>query len=226
MYTAIVPARPHEPFLLEAVESLLSQSSPPESVIVVINGVGARDSAVRLKHLERSGVVRLRVNPFPSQPAAMTKALELVTTPLVAFLDADDLWTESKQAIQLDLLKTNDEADIVIGTTMEISGSEQQCEPPSTRVRFFGACTFRMRVFESFGTPDPSASQFAWLYRWWFHAQRAGVRVHWHDDAVLLRRIHTSNSWTTNPEEGRRQLLKEIRALTQPRPSVEDSSDG
>jgi glycosyltransferase involved in cell wall biosynthesis len=226
MYTAIVPARPHEPFLLEAVESMLSQSCPPEAVIVVINGVGANDSAIRLKHLECSGVVRLIATPLPSQPAVMTKALQLVTTPLVAFLDADDLWTGGKQAIQVDHLTSNCEADIVVGATIEISSSQQHVAAPPSQARLFSACTFRMRVFERIGTPDPAASHFTWVYRWWFLAQRAGVQVQWHNDVVLLRRIHQSNSWVTQPEEGRRQLLKEIRELTQPRPSVEGSSGG
>ena len=50
MYTAIVPARPQEEYLLEAVEGVPSQSCPPESVIAVMHGVGANSSA------QRSGV--------------------------------------------------------------------------------------------------------------------------------------------------------------------------
>lgn len=227
MYTAIIPARPDEPYLLEALQSVLHQTSPPESVIVVINGTDDAEPAVSGSLLDRSPLVRVETIRLPSQPAALSRALDLVSTPVVACLDADDLWTPDKQETHLREMDEAPEADVVVGLTAEFTDNEAPMRTRQARARLFGACTFRLSAFDRFGPPDSTASHFSWSYRWWFHAQREGIRIRWRDEAALMRRVHGGNGWVTRHEEGRRTLLREIRSLhSGGRTMVDENLDG
>jgi GT2 family glycosyltransferase len=87
-YSVVVPARDAAPFLAETVASVRAQSVPPAEIVVVddasTDGTGdlarslgttvvAHDTARGAARSRNAGIVRTR-------------------TPLVAFLDADDLW--------------------------------------------------------------------------------------------------------------------------------------
>jgi len=216
MYTAIMAARPDEPFIDEALASIDSQSLPPAAVIVVVNGPGALSSeeATRLQDLSASPTVVLQ-SERPSQSAAYDLALRTVLTPYVAFLDADDIWHETKQERQITRLEQQSSAQVSIGSIVNFTRDDTgQVQQESAEVaRLFGACTFRKRTFEDFGHPDPDAGHFTWLYRWWSQASTVAAEASPLDEPVLYRRVHGANSWVSFNDEGRRQLLGELRRV-------------
>jgi glycosyltransferase involved in cell wall biosynthesis len=103
--SVVLPTFERLSLLRSAVDSVFRQTLPDWELIVADDGSGsevlayldalARDERVRVIRLEHSGnAARVR-----------NRALELVRSPLVAFLDSDDLWEAAKLERQLELMR-------------------------------------------------------------------------------------------------------------------------
>ncbi|MDA4844054.1 glycosyltransferase family A protein [Hoeflea poritis] len=109
-YTVIIPAYNAEDTIGEAVQSILAQTVPAQEIIIVDDGstdntagaVGVFGSKVKLIKQQNSGVA-----------AATNTALKAVATPLLAALDADDIWKPDKMAMQLRHLYNNPQTGAV-----------------------------------------------------------------------------------------------------------------
>lgn len=214
-YTVVIAAREHEPFLTSCLASVFDQELAPAHVVVVVNGPGVRTSAV-LDDLRTAWPdVDFIGHEVASQPAALKRGLEEVHTEFVAFLDADDEWRRDKQMRQVQLLIEDASTHSVTGSTENVreGTAGSSASSPARNGRLFAATTFRTEAFAVFGPPDASAGHFSWLFRWWFHAQRCGIRSAMHDDVVLRRRVHPGMSWVNRHDEGIRELLSELRRL-------------
>jgi glycosyltransferase involved in cell wall biosynthesis len=208
--TAVVATSGPAPFLEAAIRSIRAQSFPPIETIVVVNGALGSDT---LHHVSRKypDLTCVEVERR-GQAYAYGVALKLVTTPLVSFLDDDDCWTTNKQELQVSLLARNQSSECAIGGVQVFgSGSHVSVKHRSVVARLFGATTFRTSAFERLGRPDPGAGHFQWMYRWWISATKKDIRLVYHEEVVLLKRIHAGSSWTHQNQEGRRQLLAELR---------------
>ncbi|MEP7088231.1 MAG: glycosyltransferase [Gemmatimonadota bacterium] len=87
--SAVIPCYNAARFLDESIRSILSQTRPPDEVIVVDDG-STDDSAAIAR---RSGVtcISLRTNSGPG--AARNRGISAATGDMIAFLDADDHWS-------------------------------------------------------------------------------------------------------------------------------------
>jgi glycosyltransferase involved in cell wall biosynthesis len=98
--SVVVPAYNAEPFLKEALESVLHQTHTPIEVLVVDDG--STDSTGRLA--ESMVGVRCIHQSNAGVSAARNRGTEEAKGRFIAFLDADDAWEADKLAIQaLDL---------------------------------------------------------------------------------------------------------------------------
>jgi glycosyltransferase involved in cell wall biosynthesis len=110
--TVVIPAYNAERFIEDAIESALQQAPHVVEVIVVDDGStdGTRDvvrsnrnSIVTLLELEHSG----------NASAARNRGIERASTPLVAFLDADDVWLAGKIGMQAAVLAESQSLGLV-----------------------------------------------------------------------------------------------------------------
>ena len=108
--SAIIPAYNAGPFIVEAVESIRQQGAAVREIIIVDDGstdnteelVAALGEDIRYVRQENSG---------PS--AARNLGVKLATSPLIAFLDADDVWTPNKIAEQLAIFQAYPDVGLV-----------------------------------------------------------------------------------------------------------------
>lgn len=221
MYSVVMPSRAREPYRLEALRSIADQTLPPARVIVVINGPGADAPELTDEIVAAYPEVRVRTVAEPGMAGAMAVGFAEVTSPYVAVLDADDLWAPQKQERQLAAFAADPALDAVTceAVNFQDTADGTRVEGTTAVTRLFSATTFRRDAFERFGHPEASVSHFAWLVRWWAAAHERGIRTAGLDYRGLWRRVHDANGWVTEREQGRSDLLAELRRIHAARPT-------
>lgn len=109
-YSVVIPVFNGADTIGAAIESVLAQELPPKVVVVVDDG-STDDTAVVVEALAGPILLLRQENAGPG--AATTRGLSIVETPLVATLDADDLWLPGKIAVQMDYLREHPEVAAV-----------------------------------------------------------------------------------------------------------------
>lgn len=105
-YSVVIPVYNGADTIADAIASVLSQNPPPKTVIVVDDGSTDNTAAVVAGLI---GPITLLRQDNTGPGAATTRGLAAVETPLIATLDADDLWLANKIAIQIDHLQNHPE---------------------------------------------------------------------------------------------------------------------
>jgi Glycosyl transferase family 2 len=115
-YTVVIPARNTEPYIRDAVLSALQQEPPPDSVIVVDDASTDATAAVAAS---AGATVLASGGPLGPGPAR-NLGVAAAQTPLVAFLDGDDLWAPGHMAACLAAL--DDEQVVVAFSATQMFG--------------------------------------------------------------------------------------------------------
>jgi glycosyltransferase involved in cell wall biosynthesis len=108
---AIITCHNYGRFLGEAIESVLGQSHPSSSVVVVDDGSTDETAAVAARYADRG--VRYVQRPLGGAGQARNAGLEVTSAPLVAFLDADDAWLPHRLAVGVAHLERHPQAALV-----------------------------------------------------------------------------------------------------------------
>lgn len=156
-------------FLAGALDSALGQTFRDLEVIVVDDGSTDDTKAVVAPYLADPRI-RYHLTHHVGQPAAKNIGIGMARAPLIAFLDADDLWLPRKLEKQVELL----EGDPALGVVycrrilMDESGRTLEYEQPELhrgrvlnaifRCNFvpFSSALVRWRVLQHIGTFDAS----------------------------------------------------------------------
>src|SRR5262249_54539472 len=128
--TAIIPAYRAAHTIGRALDSVLSQSCPPDEVLVVDDGSpDDLAGAVRL-YEERVTLVH---KPNGGAASARNTGLDQAHGDLVAFLDADDYWEHNKLEWQLAVFRRHPELGLACGRWFtELPGEPRVAPPPCT----------------------------------------------------------------------------------------------
>lgn len=106
--SVIIPNYNYSRYLAEAISSVLSQSHAETECIVVNNG--STDDSLKILHQFRSRITIID-QENRGQSGARNAGLDIAGGDFIAFLDADDYWSEQKIEFQLKLL--NNETELV-----------------------------------------------------------------------------------------------------------------
>lgn len=195
--SVIVPVRDGAAYLGEALASVIGGTRRPAEVIVVDDG--SEDAGAAIAEGIGSPVKVLR-RPPRGIAAATNAGLAEAGGELIAFIDADDLWTPEKLERQLAALAADDGLDAVFGRVREFHSPDL---PANERdrvllragehpMRLRGAMLARRELLDRVGAFDESLTVGEFV-DWHDRAARAGMRSLVLDEVVLHRRLHASN---------------------------------
>lgn len=196
--TAIVPVRDGERYLAAALDSVLSQSRPPDEVIVADDGSADGSAAVAEGFGDRVRVLRLE----PRGPsAAVDSAMAEAQGDVIAMIDADDLWTPDKLEVQLEELGSGGRPDLVWGAVEQFIspdlGDEERSRLrtplPSGPAKIRGTLLARRDAIERAGPFAAGEVAVGEFVDWYMRAADAGLTEAMVDRVVLRRRIHAAN---------------------------------
>ncbi|MGB0498469.1 MAG: glycosyltransferase family 2 protein [Rubricella sp.] len=192
----ILPVRDGAEWIAAALQSVLAQADRIAEICVIEDG--SRDGTPELLGRIAARQSRLRVIAGDGRGPAAARNLGLAATraPLVAFIDADDLWPPGKLDRQLARLDTDPALGIVSGLVRYFSRLEpgtltpdRSEEPFETAHVNLGAAVFRRAVFDAIGTFD-EALTYSEDVDLLFRAIDAGIGLTVLPEATLWYRRH------------------------------------
>jgi glycosyltransferase involved in cell wall biosynthesis len=195
--SAVIPVHNGEPYLDQAIDSVIAQGNPVGQIIVVDDGSTDGTRRVAKGYGDR---VHYLFQDNAGAAAARNRGVEAVTSPLLAFLDADDLWTEGRLRRMLEPLEKDPTLDMVMGQTEQFfcpTLDEQDRRrlkeiPPITAGYAAGAMLVRRDSFLRVGLFDTTL-RIGEFIAWFVQAKQASLRIAVTDDVVLRRRLHRTN---------------------------------
>jgi glycosyltransferase involved in cell wall biosynthesis len=196
--SVVVAAFDAERYLGDAIESVLRQTRPPVEVIVVDDGSSDGTSqvahgfgrAVRCVRQSRSGI-----------GAAVNLGIALSCGEQLAFLDADDLWTENKLALQVDALESAAHLDMVFGHAQQFH-SPELTDQQRFRIRLHadpvpgihrGTMLIRREALERVG-PFATRWTLGEFIDWYARALDVSLSSSVLPEVIMHRRLHMDNS--------------------------------
>jgi glycosyltransferase involved in cell wall biosynthesis len=195
--SVIIPVRDGERYVAEALDSILAQTAPPTEVLVVDDGSNDRTAAVvsGYGHPVRC-LRRAREGVGPTLNAGIDHA----HGELVAFLDADDLWTPRKLELQLGALSRDPDLDLVFGHVEQFVSPELGAEHGKATAWHAGIATGIVRgtMLTRRATLDRIGSfsdrwSLGEFVDWYARAQDLGLRCEILPEVLLRRRLHRAN---------------------------------
>jgi len=198
-------------FLKEALDSIQKQTYDNYEVIVVDDGIGEDISSMLAAY---PNAIFLRQD-HQGVAAARNYALEYSTGEIIAFLDADDLWSEDKLQKQIDYLKEHPECEIVFSKTenftklLQEDMTSRQRQLLDTKISncMVSSCV-RRSVFEKYGNYQEKyeyGEDTEIMARW----AAAGVNLdHCLADNLYFRRVHNDNMSLLHKKVGKKEYLE------------------
>lgn len=198
-YSVVVPAFNAVDTIEETVRSVLAQGIQPQQIIVVDDGStdGTADAALRV-----SSMVRIIRQDNAGVGSATTVGLAAVETPLVATLDADDLWLPHKIATQIEYLRLHAECHGVFGSLRTFGEGKKGGEvgPGWSRTTMLIRTESALRVGPVIDPPGGRGDMIDWIAR----ARDAGLRLDMIEEVLALRRIRPGSlSYGRDPARDR-----------------------
>ena len=178
--SVIIPVYNGERYFVAALESIVVPDSIAVEVIVVDDGSTDGSAAIAAG---RSPSVRLIRQEHGGLPRARNRGLAEARGSLIAFLDADDLWSPDKLTLQLAAVGRHPDVAIVLGRTRRMwaaapaSGTGELAYGEPELALSFGSGLVRRSVFDAVGHFDES---FTYCDDWeWFMARARARRSDW-----------------------------------------------
>ncbi|GAY14027.1 glycosyltransferase family A protein [Mycobacterium sp. shizuoka-1] len=183
---AVIPARPSEPYLAEAVGSVLRQ---PDVVDVVIATHETGSATAQLATTHPDPRVRLVISGGPSAGENLDAGVAATTAEWVAFLDADDCWPDGRVAAGLDAARSVPGAQMVVGHLREMDddGTLQAATAPAPVP---GTALVTREAVETIGG---FGSDLIAQMRWMVRARDLGIVIVELPEVLLHRRGHAAN---------------------------------
>jgi glycosyltransferase involved in cell wall biosynthesis len=216
--SVIIPVYNGEQYFVAALESIVVPDSVAVEVIVVDDGSTDGSAAIAA---DRSPSVRLIRQEHGGLPRARNRGLAEARGSLIAFLDADDLWSPDKLTLQLAAVERYPDVAIVLGRTRRMwaaapaSGTGELAYSEPELALSFGSGVVRRSVFDAVGHFDESFT-YCDDWEWFMRARELGVPIGVHPEVTLYYRRHEGNM-TNDTATGNHFFARMLRESVQRR---------
>jgi glycosyltransferase involved in cell wall biosynthesis len=185
-YGVVIPAFNAAATIAEALRSVAAQTIATEEIVVVDDG-STDDTAAAIA---ASGVaVRYLRQDNAGPGSATTRGFGALTTPLIATLDADDLWLPEKIAMQLRHLQENPDVSGVFSQWQVFADGQpdkkSSAQPGWSRTTML----IRREVADTVGPIMDPVGGRGDMVDWIARARDAGFRLDMLDEVLALRRV-------------------------------------
>jgi glycosyltransferase involved in cell wall biosynthesis len=192
--SVVIPTFNSGPFIREALQSVLDQTTPVYEVICVDDA--STDNTVQIIQagFSRVKIIQNSVNKGPSW--CRNLGITAATGTVLSFLDADDLWVNDKTHWQLSVFQSEPDVEIIAGLAEYFSSSESLKYAMPDKPHFnayLSSLLVRRQVFDKIGLFDDTmrlSEDQDWLLR----AREARIKMKVKNQTVLKKRIHESNT--------------------------------
>lgn len=194
LVSVIIPVYNGEHYLGQAIESVLSQTYHPIQVIVVDDG-----STDESERVAQQFPVQYFRQSHSGPGTARNRGVEEAEGEMLAFLDADDVWTSDKLEKQTAVLNAHPELDAVLGQVEQFNSPDVPPDPAPTRFAGStlkglhpGAMLIKRTAFRHVGVFGTNW-QVADVVDWFVRAEEAQIKMMLLPQVVMRRRVHTNN---------------------------------
>lgn len=215
-YSVVIPAFDAADTISDALHSLARQTVPPARVIVVDDG-SRDDTAARAEtYADAMPLVVIR-QANGGCGVATNAGVALVDTPILAYLDADDVWLPTKAEAQLALLAARPELSGLCGRCQSFRGS---VDAPVAGVvaDIWGRTSLMIRTKDARTIGPVIDGGRGDMVDWLARGRDLGLLIEMMPETVGMRRIRPGSlSYGRDSEKDRGYLLAVKRALDRKR---------
>jgi glycosyltransferase involved in cell wall biosynthesis len=213
LVSVIIPVYNGAAFVGDAIASVLAQDGVRLEVVVVDDG--SEDGSAEVAERFGSPVRCLR-QANAGIAGARNAGVRATRGDLLAFLDADDLWTPGRLREQVDRLAAEPALDCVFGVVEHFRDARASAQyesraPERAPGLLPGAMLIRRASFLRVGPFDPSW-RLGEFIEWQLRAEERGLRHEVLPRVVLRRRVHDGNTTTRRGAE-RLEYLRVLRSV-------------
>jgi len=191
--SVIIPSYNCKAFIAEAIESVLHQADEQVSEIIVIDD-GSQDETPDI--VAKFPNVRYAVQEHAGAGQARNTGVQLTHGSIIAFLDADDIWSHHKLSLQLSVMRENPSLDLVFAHVEEFASPGVVFD--ERKLRKYspgyvpGTLLVRRTAFETVGEFD-SGWKIGEFVDWYIRAKELNLKMLLLNEVLLKRRIHGDN---------------------------------
>ena len=193
LITTIMCTYNSEKYLVEAIESVLSQTLPTDEFIIVDNC--STDSTIDI--INRYPQINVYTQEDKGNFKSMNFAFDKANGKYLTFLDSDDLWHKDKNQLQLEFLEQHQELDMVFCNCcqfLEKSDQSRVYRASQPGVLQWGMLMQR----DNFMSIGKFETEYQAAFIKWFHtAMSMGKKHEVLNQDLVYRRIHEQNHSTT-----------------------------
>jgi glycosyltransferase involved in cell wall biosynthesis len=198
LISVIIPVFNGADHIAEAIDSVVAQSYSALEIIVIDDGSTDKTADIVKGYGPR---VRYEYQRNQGSSVARNHGVSLARGEFLAFLDADDLWSADKLALQLAAFRSDPALDLVYGHVKEFEhgGRDALADTPSLPGHHPGAVLVKRRAYDRIGGFSEEFQQ-AEVVDWMARAMERGISSVVIPEVVMYRRIHGANKGRNNPD--------------------------